>query len=279
LFASATNARIFFAGVADGEPTSDEARFESDHVGELQSLLEIEEPQSGFHCMCLGSVAVELLADGARVAVIGLHHGESIRLDGWPSDAPLVDGRPLANWLAAHGLPELLEEMNDTAKRRTQGAMARERWQAAMPSGIAVHLDALADFTGGPRHGLKPDELQTIVGALLAEYQTPVAACSALLRWFGAGEGPWSGYPSYEGLAEVLLLHMRSELVAASLEFGDDDVALGAARYFAGWTLSQTRPEDVGLLNDEARERLLECARRTGIDDNLQRLSFALERG
>lgn len=47
------------------------------------------------------------------------------------------------------------------------------------------------------------DEARTLLEVAVPD---PVERVRALYKWFGAGKGPWSGYPSYEDAAEQLLL-------------------------------------------------------------------------
>lgn len=72
----------------------------------LLEAIDINEPQSGSHCMCCGDPAIELYAGDKLVMMLGIHHGQSLRWpDGWPGDALLTPrgAAALRNWLAANG--------------------------------------------------------------------------------------------------------------------------------------------------------------------------------
>ncbi|UGT38796.1 hypothetical protein LTV02_22025 [Nocardia yamanashiensis] len=65
----------------------------------------------GFICRCLGDVALEFLdAADATLATVTLHHGNSVRWEGWPEHAPLADGVRMLEWLAVRGVPGPLRE-------------------------------------------------------------------------------------------------------------------------------------------------------------------------
>jgi hypothetical protein len=100
--------RILEGGMSGGEPLGNRVLLdvtEVDELAELFELLTINESQNGFHCMCHGEQALELLDnDGAPLAVFGLHHGSSIRWDEWSSDGQLQNGQAVLDWLGRHGV-------------------------------------------------------------------------------------------------------------------------------------------------------------------------------
>src|SRR5262245_55003523 len=65
-----------------------------------------------------------------------------------------------------------------------------------------------------------------------------------LFGWFGSGQGPWSGFPMYEQVAEQLLLDFPTDaLVEALTQHQITPTQLeGAARYFAGWGFRKHKP-------------------------------------
>jgi hypothetical protein len=109
LWSGVARVQIFDGGMSGAKPlgqtvlldTSDAA-----HIAQLRERLAIREPARGVHCMCHGDQALELRDAGhAVIAVLGLHHGDSIRWDGWSSDAELEDGPALVEWLTRHDVP------------------------------------------------------------------------------------------------------------------------------------------------------------------------------
>lgn len=112
----ADEVRVFDGGLSHGEPLEQPAVLRSrnqSEVAELIELVRVADVLDG-HCMCLGSSVIEFLAAGDRVAIVGLHHGQSIRWAGWSCDARLLNGVDLLNWLAARGYQAPLEQPEQT---------------------------------------------------------------------------------------------------------------------------------------------------------------------
>ena len=75
-----------------------------DEVGQLRQLLTAN--PSTRHCMCIGGTSISL-EGGAVPAVLSVHHGQAVRWRGARcGDFDLEHGRELAEWLAAHGVPD-----------------------------------------------------------------------------------------------------------------------------------------------------------------------------
>lgn len=82
----------------------------------------------------------------------------------------------------------------------------------------------------------------------------------ALFSWFGSGAGPWSGFPSYETVAEKLLLEYSTSELLDAIEGKGLTLAQteGVARLFGGWDFSRRRPNDRQLLPTDLKAHLLE---------------------
>jgi len=83
---------------------------EGDRIQKLNQLLEIDENNTGFYCMCLGTYAIELYSDTQINATIGFHHGVSIRYHKWNGDAELANSDDLLKFLADLGFTKPLED-------------------------------------------------------------------------------------------------------------------------------------------------------------------------
>jgi hypothetical protein len=86
---------------------------------ELDSLREVMRLADGPgpHCMCLGDLTAEF-EDAAGIAIaVTLHHGQTLRWKGpWEwEDAAFADPDAFMEWLAARGVPALVEEVAATA--------------------------------------------------------------------------------------------------------------------------------------------------------------------
>jgi hypothetical protein len=99
--------------------------FEVKEPAEITALVEmihVDEPASGFHCLCIGDQFFEFDRNDSSIR-LSLHHARSLRLwsELWPDDALLTraSAHALCTWLARHGLTDALDEFN--AEERAAG--------------------------------------------------------------------------------------------------------------------------------------------------------------
>ena len=216
-----TAVHVIAGGVAKGRALGDRvlARLTGDDAAELLARLAVAQPPMSLHCMCLGDPALELWVGDRRRVTLGLHHGHSLRVDGWWSDAPLRDGEALLRLLAEHGVPGPLATLLAEREAHVQAGAARRVWLAACPESLHSSLPALEGAGLRLPRSPRPDEPDVLAAAAAVRAALGSAAPAALLAWFGAGAGPWSGYPAYEQVAEALLATWELEaLVAAASE-------------------------------------------------------------
>ena len=121
---SARACRIMENGVRDGNPLGKNILWEvrgPTLLTELRGLLTIVDGPAG-HCMSDGDVAFEFLTrSGKRLAVLGLHHGKTIRWNAWRDDAALVNGLGLLQWLSSHGIQYPLQNYRAAKQRVSEG--------------------------------------------------------------------------------------------------------------------------------------------------------------
>jgi hypothetical protein len=236
----------------------------------LCDALKIVERPS-WHCMCYGGPTLELLtANRSQLALLGVHHGFSIRWDHWKDDAVLADGHLLLEWLAQRGVNEPLREFEASQVRQAEGQRNLERWLKAMPEALLpIRAEVLGEYG---IVNLAP--LQTALERGLPDETLQILA---LLKWFGSGSGPWSGCPAYEKSAEdLLLLHSTERIVSAiqSSQLSKEQLE-GAARFFAGWTFNRTRKNGLQELPEDIKKLFWEHVKDTHDDDNRSRATRA----
>lgn len=217
-------------------------------------------------CMCPGSVTFEFLDDdGARVAVVGLHHGQYLRWAAWSADAELEDGLTLSTWLAAHGVPGPLEELREAAALRERHQAEDEAWARSVPDCLRDLIDEMLSSDGGP----VPDH----VAERLAEAHPDVTErCRVLLAWYAGGTGRYTDFPVYEEIPGRLVEAMPLDAVLAALtgEPPDGEVWVGALRHLSGW---KTRtPREVRRVPADVWAGLLDLARRRDDQDSRRRM-------
>ena len=121
LFQNINKVVIKKGGVYDGKAIGHTIELSLESKTDIDSLikaLHIEEPKEVVYCMCAGSYALELFNSSTLKGTIGLHHGRTIRYEGWKGDARLVNGLGLLTLIASRGykqpLKDFMEDREDT---------------------------------------------------------------------------------------------------------------------------------------------------------------------
>jgi len=229
------------------------------------------QPSEPFHCMCVGELVIELRGGGSLLAELTLHHGKSIRWGGWSSDVLLKNGRSAVEWLAEHGVEQPLRNFEADESLRNVAAEARSKWQAAMPPCLSKFLPRLTnDFFP---FGATAAELREIDQALEAAYGSEEEIAIHLLDWFGHGEGPWSGYPAYEHIAEKLLLRHPSSVIVRSLNARQltGEQVEAAARLFSSLSFFKERQADLKSIPPQLMASLASHMQTSHHADNRER--------
>jgi len=272
MLAQVTRFRVIDGGMVGDEPLRATVlldTYQSEDLVALRACLRIREEQDQFfHCMCLGQQVIECYGGQDRLAAIALHHGRSIRWNAWKWDALLVNGQLLVEWLAGKGVAGPKREVEAARLRAEEQRRAMERWREAMPPCLQECFDA------------KPQAMsasEPMVALLEQAYPDAKERALAVLRWFGHGEGPWSGFPGYERVAEDLLRRMPIDVLLAALDQHPLDEAQleGAARLFASSTLGRTRAAELTLLPDALKAKLLAHSMASSDADKRARASHA----
>jgi hypothetical protein len=230
-----------------------------------------EDPATFAHCMCFGDPHFELYVGPRLAATIGYHHGRSIRWPAWKHDAHLLAPDELLNWMSAHGVHGPREEVESMRRRAEQSRLSSERWLAAMPECLASFRARIIDYWSGV------DLHRPLLDTFQAAVPAPEVQALLLFGWFGAGAGPWSGFPAYEQIVDQLLLTYPTLLLINALTGVEptDRQLLGAARHFAGWDFHKSKKGESRLLPPPLKERLMNAALATGNRDNIERAERA----
>jgi hypothetical protein len=141
------------------------------------------------------------------------------------------------------------------------------RWRAGMPKSIQP-LWKPADVAF-----MNPDEVAPFRKPLVMEFPDMKQRILALLKWYGSGAGPWSGFPSYEEAVELLLMEYSTQDLLSVIDppaMSEEQVE-GAARLFAGWTFRQKRPNDNRLIPKRLKQALLAHSMNSSDEDKRAR--------
>jgi hypothetical protein len=161
-------------------------------------------------------------------------------------------------------------DIYDAVRRRAEEYRRAEmRWHRAMPECLVPFLDRMELPS-------RQDDMGPVQDALRSAYPDRHERILAVLKWYGSGMGPWSGYPAYEGYAERILdTFVRSHIVRALQRRWVTAAHLeGAARYFA-CSASSDRGADAPIPPAVGR-LLLEHCRAGGDEDKIAALRSAL---
>jgi hypothetical protein len=247
-FAAATRLRVRTGGTCHSNPDEEKTLFEEKDAKELQALVRsivIDEPRSGFHCMCCGEPSFEFYAGEALLGTVGFHHGNGLRWSGgWPGDAALTpecaDG--LADWLAKRGVTGPKREREESRRRAAAQSRRWDRVKAIVSPELWEQMTAAKSQ-------------KDLRAALLAA--SDVKLC---LRLYGSHDGSWNLEAGLDSAVKAILEETDgktlSEAVAAVQ--GDPEGALGAAR----WVLNEKRGKE---LTPEVRARCLPAMARIGL--------------
>ncbi len=275
----ATRLRIRTGGTCHRDPKKEKTLLDvrdAKEVAAFIQLIRIDANESGFHCMCCGNPTLEFYRAETLILSLGFHHARSLRWPGgqWKGDGLLenTSAEFLVKWLAARGVRGPQEEVEESIRLQKKSEMSQKKWLSAMPASLKPFWSAMNDISGTN----KTKEMQL---AFSKQFRDEKEQVLALLEWFGSGEGPWSGFPSYETVAEeLLLLHKTGHIVdAIRNEKLTDRQVEGAARLFAVSDLFQRRPDDIRLLPDRLKRQLLEHSLKCNDEDKKGRARRAFE--
>ena len=102
----------------------------------------------------------------------------------------------------------------------------------------------------------------------------------ALFRWYGSGQGQWSGFPAYESTPTGFLFEYTTADLLAIIDarrMNRSEIA-GVARFFADWDFGRRRPNDRKLISDKLCDLLLQTTLKGTNEDNKQRAMHAFKR-
>jgi hypothetical protein len=161
------------------------------------------------------------------------------------------------------------EEQQAAEQKKFQEDNAR--WLAVMPKSLQPSWNARSS---DPFPNIFP-----LREPLTKEYPDVTQRILKLLEWYGSGAGPWSGYPSYEDTPAKLLHDYTTQKIVTAIQSTTLNEAQieGAARFFASWDFSQSRPGDLALLPATLKRTLLEHSLKSKDTDKKERAKAAFD--
>jgi hypothetical protein len=170
---------------------------------------------------------------------------------------------------------DILDIIDQQQAQIRESRIEANRWLAGMPKSIRPLWTGT--YTSNPSIG--PDLMSPLRAAVVTEFPDESKRILALLTWYGSGAGPWSGFPSYESIAENLLLDYPTTEIVATIQANplSDQQLEGAARLFADWDFSRRRPGNLKMLPAPLKKRLLEYSHKSTDTDKIARAKNAFE--
>jgi hypothetical protein len=232
----------------------------------LGGALEIDEHKASFDERGraphgLPQLGIVLAAEGGPVGRVDLYpenrsiHWRGLDWKQWCGWAELRDDRALLEWLAAHGVPEPLEDV--TRWSSEEGERARCEWRKAIPPNLKGPWCAPIERLLDPWHTLE-------AAAWIEQAGANMRKARGLLEWYGAGSGPFARRPDYELLPRRLLGRFLGEDLQRALQSRPSDQALaGAGRHLLDLgPLSPGARAQLAPLDGRLREAIIDAVRR-----------------
>ncbi|MFI6868464.1 hypothetical protein [Nocardia sp. NPDC050406] len=215
----------------------------------------------GYICRCLGDVALDFFdISDAPLTTVTLHHGISLRWNGWHVDAVLADGVRSLEWLAVRGVVEPLREFRASERRRLDADRAARRWVADMPPPLAEYTELFLG-TSASGYELRAAQIEAARARLAMAYPDALERLTRLLTWYASGTGKETGHPLHEDIPRLLLdLEHRLDF-ARAVETADARAAAGALRYLVDWSTRGRVGRLLADLSPAARAKVLAAAR------------------
>lgn len=211
----------------------------------------------GLTCMCWGDVALDFFTTGDRpLTTVTLHHGYSIRWDGWPQHALLADGLRALEWLAVRGVPAPLHEYRAAEQRRIDADRTARLWVSQIPEPLMPFSHLFLD-TAATADGLTPPRLTEVRALLLAAYPNSSDRILRLCRWHAAGSGAHSAHPAHERIPAQFLDLEHAADIATALELADHTATTGLIRYLLSWPTRNRVATLLTALSPTTRHTLL----------------------
>jgi hypothetical protein len=194
-------------------------------IKELVSKVWIDEEKSGFHCMCCGSPTLEFYEGDQVVAMVGVHHGRSLRwIDGWPADALLTDpsAEYLNHFLAERGVTGPLDERAREEIAAKAARRRNDRYHQLLPDQVREPLE----------QAKSEEEAVAAFGKL-----EPGPRLQLAFKLYGCDDAAWNQQAGLDKLvAEKLLEPTDKEALAQAMKQAvtDPSAINGVARWLFG---------------------------------------------
>lgn len=255
-------------GVYEDKAISDKVLLtisKTDQIRIFEQLLEIDENNTGFYCMCLGTYAIELYKGNKIYSTIGFHHNVSIRFHQWNGDAGLAKSDELISFLADLGFTKPLEDRNEEKRNMEADSIAERKWLEIAPKCFTKYWTQI--------NNLDDSYLTSLLNDLNTEIPDKQKQIITLLQTFGHTNNFWTAYPIYEELPNhILTTFVTKDIITAYLNSDRNyKTRKGLGRYLCSFEFKKIRNKELKYIKQEVIEDLEKCFRhlneQRGIDE------------
>lgn len=228
---------------------------QTDNIQKLKDLLLIDEQNTGFYCMCLGTYAIELYSGTQIKATIGFHHGVSIRYHKWNGDAALAKSDDLLTFLAEQSLSKPLEDRIEEKRNMEADRIVERKWLDIAPKSFKKYWTQIK--------GLDDSFFASLINDLNNEIPDRHKQIIELLQTFGQTENFWAAYPSYEELPnDILKTFDTKEIITAYLNSDRNyKTRKGLGRFLCSFEFRKIRKKQLKYIEQEVVDDLEKCFR------------------
>lgn len=226
---------------------------QGDKIQKFSELLEIDENNTGFYCMCLGTYAIELYGDNQIKATIGFHHGVSVRYHNWNGDAALAKSDELLNFLAEQGFTDPLDDRIEEKRNMEADRVAERKWLDIAPKCFHKYWTQICS--------MDTNYFTSLVKDLNIEIPDRQKQIIALLQTFGRTENFWTAYPNYEELPNDILKTFDTEEIIKAYLSSDRNYKTrrGLGRYLCWFEFKKQRKRQLKYITIEVIDDLEKC--------------------
>lgn len=256
LFLGVDKVLIKDGGVYEDKAMSDKVVLtisQPDNIQKLNALLQIDELNTGFHCMCSGTYAIELYTGNRIQATIGFHHGVSIRYYNWNGDAQLAKSDDLLSFLAQQGFSKPLNDRIAEKRNMEKDRMQESNWLDTAPKTFSNYRAQI--------NSLDRSFFASLVNDLNQEIPDRNKQIIALLQTFGHTDNFWTAYPVYEKLPyDILTTFETIEIIAAYLDSDRNyKIRKGLGRFLCSFEFKKIRKKQLNHITQEVIDDLEKC--------------------
>jgi hypothetical protein len=230
----------------------------ADDIQKLNDFLNIDEQNTGFYCMCLGTYAIELYSNTQLKATIGFHHGVSIRYHFWNGDAQLAKSDELLNFLAERGLTKPLDDSIEQKRNMEADRIAERKWLDIAPKCFQKYWSQICSIDN--------DYFTPLLTELNIEIPDRQTQIITLLQTFGMTENFWTAYPIYEEVPnDILNTFDTEEIINAYLNSERNyKTRRGLGRYLCSFEFKKQRKKQLKYITMEVIDDLEKCFNNIG---------------